>query len=254
MKKKQMWQKAAAILFWLILWQAAAVFMKNSIVFVGPAEMLQSLCEQMQGKEFWVSVANTVIKIMGGFLAAFFGAVLTAGLAFRFNWLKILLEPPITLAKSVPVASFVVLLLILAGSGNLSVYIVLLMVFPIIYINMGQGLERVDKKMLEMARVFGMRPWKQFLYIYRPTFLPFLISGCRVALGMSWKSGIAAEIIGVPAHSIGERLYMAKIYLNTDSLFAWTLVIILLSLAFEKVFLLVLKRLGGKAWKGEAGK
>lgn len=254
MKKKQMWQKAAAILFWLILWQAVAVFMKDSIVFVGPVEMLQSLWEQMLGKEFWVSVGNTIVKIMGGFLAAFFGAVLMAGLAFRYNWLKILLEPLITLAKSVPVASFVVLLLILAGSGNLSVYIVLLMVFPIIYINMGQGLEHVDRKTLEMARVFGMKPWKQFLYIYRPAFLPFLVSGCRVALGMSWKSGVAAEIIGVPAHSIGERLYMAKIYLNTDSLFAWTLVIILLSLVFEKVFLLILKSLGGKTWKGEAGK
>ena len=66
---------------------------------------------------------------------------------------------------------------------------------------------------------------------------------------MSWKSGVAAEIIGVPSYSIGERLYMAKIYLNTDSLFAWTLVIIVLSLIFEKIFLGLLKKTGGKSWK-----
>ncbi|MDO4275815.1 MAG: ABC transporter permease subunit [Eubacteriales bacterium] len=254
MKKTEMWKKAAAVIFWLMIWQAAAILMKNSIVFVGPLEMLHSLWEQMSGNEFWLSVGNTVLKIMGGFLAAFILAVLAAGLAFRWNWFKILLEPLILLAKSVPVASFVVLLLILAGSENLSVFIVLLMVFPIIYVNMGQGLEHVDSKMLEMARVFGMNPWKQFLYIYRPAFLPFLISGSRVALGMSWKSGVAAEIIGVPAHSIGERLYMAKIYLNIDSLFAWTLVIILLSMAFEKLFLWGLKKSGGKVWKGEIRK
>ena len=254
MNKKNLWKKASAVLFWIAVWQIAAVIMKDSIVFVGPADMLRSLWEQMKGKEFWMSVGNSIGKIMGGFLASFFSAVMAAGLAFRFSWLKILLEPVILLAKSVPVASFVVLLLILAGSENLSIFIVFLMAFPILYVNMGQGLEHVDKKMLEMACVFGMKPWKRFLYIYRPAFLPFLVSGAKVALGMSWKSGVAAEIIGVPSHSIGERLYMAKIYLNTESLFAWTLVIILLSMLFERLFLWALKIFGGRAWKGEKGK
>lgn len=249
--KKDLWKKMSAVLFWIVIWQIVSVLMKDSIVFVGPADMLCSLWEQMHGGEFWLSIGNSAAKIMGGFLAAFFSAVLLAWVSFRLHWFKILLEPVVLLAKSVPVASFVVLLLILAGSENLSVFIVILMAFPIIYVNMGQGLERVDPKMLEVARVFGMRPWKRFLYIYRPVFLPFLISGARIALGMSWKSGAAAEIIGVPSHSIGERLYMAKIYLNTESLFAWTLVIILLSMLFERIFLWGLKRFGGKTWKEE---
>lgn len=247
-------KKAAAILFWLCVWQVAAVLMKESIVFVGPLDMLRSLWEQMCGKEFWISTGNSALKIMFGFGTAFGSAVVMAGISFQIKWIKILLDPVVQLAKSVPVASFVVLLLILAGSENLSVFIVFLMVFPIIYVNMGQGLECVDTKMLEMCRVFKMSSWKKFLYIYRPAFLPFLISGSRVALGMSWKSGVAAEIIGIPRHSIGERLYMAKIYLNTESLFAWTLVIILLSLLFEKVFLQILKMLGGKTLKGEGKK
>ena len=251
MTGKETAKKISAAVFWLIIWQLAAMAMKNSIVFVGPADMLRSLGEQIQEKEFWLSVGNSSFKIMGGFLIAFWCAVLTAAAAFRLKWLKILLEPVVQLAKSVPVASFVVLLLILAGSKNLSLFIVFLMVFPIIYVNMGQGLDHVDVQMLEMARVFHMNPWKKFLYVYRPAFLPFLISGSKVALGMSWKSGVAAEIIGVPSHSIGERLYMAKIYLNTDSLFAWTLVIIVLSLAFEKIFLELLKKMGGKSWKGD---
>lgn len=254
MKKNTLWKKAAAILFWLVLWQIAATAMKDSIVFVGPSDMLASLWKQLNGKEFWLSIGRSTWKIMGGFLAAFFCGIVMAGIAFRFRWLKILLEPVILLAKSVPVASFVVLLLILAGSEKLSVWIVFLMVFPIIYVNMGQGLERVDVKMLEMASVFRMRTWKKFLYIYRPAFMPFLASGAKIALGMSWKSGVAAEIIGVPSHSIGERLYMAKIYLNTESLFAWTLVIILLSLVFERLFLWILRKFGGKTWKGEAGR
>lgn len=249
MKKQMIWKKTAAILFWVVIWQITAWIMKDSIVFVGPLEMFRSLWEQVQESEFWISTFSSVLRIMGGFLIAFFAAVIFAGIAFRVVWLKILLEPMVQLAKSVPVASFVVLLLILMGAENLSLAIVILMAFPIIYVNMLQGLECVDQKMLEMANVFGMQPWKRFLYIYRPAFLPFLMSGAKVALGMSWKSGVAAEIIGVPSHSIGERLYMAKIYLNTESVFAWTLVIILLSLIFERIFLWGLKMIGGKTWK-----
>lgn len=243
------WKRAGAVLFWLLVWQGAALLFQNSILFVGPLNMLASLMEQVREPDFWLSLGNSMRKIMGGFLGAFLAGTLLAGASFRFAWLKILLEPVILLQKSVPVASFVVLLLILIGSRNLSVAIVFLTAFPILYTNMMEGLAQVDAKMLEMAEVFHMGPWKRLLYIYRPAFLPFLCSGSKVALGMSWKSGVAAEIIGVPSHSIGERLYLAKIYLDTDSLFAWTLVIICLSLFFEKQFLWCLKKMGGKAWE-----
>lgn len=249
MENRKRWRKAAAIVFWLVLWEAGALLMANSIVFVGPLDMLQSLWQQMGEKVFWISLAGSAGRILGGFLLAFLAGNLCAGLAFRFPWLQDLLEPVILLMKSVPVASFVVLLLILMGSENLAVAVVFLMAFPILYVNMVQGLTHVDGKMLEMARVFHMRPWKRFLYIYRPAFFPFLLSGTKIALGMSWKSGVAAEIIGVPDGSIGERLYMAKIYLNTESLFAWTLVIILISFVFEKLFLFLLKKAGGRAWE-----
>lgn len=246
---RQKLQRTGAVLFWILIWQGAALLFHNSIVFVGPLDMLSSLIKQMSTAIFWQSLFHSMIKIMGGFLCAFLSSLLLSGLAFRFPGLAILLAPVVQLQKSVPVASFVVLLLILIGSENLSIAIVFLMAFPILYINMSEGFRHVDSKMLEMAKIFHMKPWKQFLYIYRPAFLPFLTSGSKIALGMSWKSGVAAEIIGVPANSIGERLYMAKIYLNTDSLFAWTLVIIVLSILFEKLFLWILKKAGGKAWE-----
>ena len=80
-------------------------------------------------------------------------------------------------------------------------------------------------------------------YIFVPALLPYLKSGCRIALGMSWKSGVAAEVIGVPDHSVGEKLYMAKIYLNTGDVLAWTLVIILVSTLFERAVLGILDRM-----------
>ncbi len=233
-------KNAGIILFWFLIWQAASMAVHNSIILVGPLEVFLALWTQAASTDFWKIILLSFGKINLGFLSAFAAGILTGGAAYRFSLFKDLLEPVISLIKSVPVASFVILALIWIGSGNLSVFIAFLVVFPMIYINTLSGFENTDPQLLEMAGVFHMTGFRKLSYIYRPALLPYLISGCRVALGMSWKSGIAAEVIGVPSHSIGEKLYMAKIYLSTADLFAWTLVIILISAAFEKIFLRLL--------------
>lgn len=233
-------KRALMILFWIFLWQAASSALQNNIILVGPLEVLQSLLSQILTMEFWNTIAFSFGKISLGFLLSFIAGILVGGAAFRFPLLEDFLEPPMSLLKSVPVASFIILALIWIGSKNLSLFIAFLVVFPMIYLHTMAGFRSADKKLLEMARVFRMPPVKKLFYIYRPALLPHLISGCRVALGMSFKSGIAAEVIGVPDHSIGEKLYMAKIYLSTADLFAWTLVILVISAAFEALFLWLL--------------
>ena len=95
----------------------------------------------------------------------------------------------------------------------------------------------MDYKLIEMAKVFDMSFMKKFRYIYISQVMPYFRAACGVSLGMCWKAGIAAEIIGIPKGSIGEHLYNAKVYLNTPELFAWTVVIIFVSILFEKLFL-----------------
>ena len=234
--------KISAVLFWLLNWQIAALIWKDSIVFVGPVDMMRALIDQAGSSSFWISIARSFLCIMGGFLAAFAAAALLAVLTAVFPVLGALLEPVVTLQKSVPMASLVVLFLILVGSRYLSVAIVFFMAFPILYTNIGEGITHADPAMLQMAEVFRMPLRSRFLYIYRPAVWPFLLGGGKIAVGMSWKAGVAAEIIGVPSYTIGEHLYLSKIYLNTDSLFAWTLVIIVLSVFTEKTFLWVLRK------------
>lgn len=237
------WQwlrKTVIIGFWLCLWQAAAFFIDNNIILVGPVEVFRCLAGLLFLPDFWKSIAGSFGKISAGFLTAFFSGVLTGSLAWRFSFVRELLNPVISAVKSIPVASFVILSLIWIGSENLSVFIAFLVVFPMIYTGTIAGLSSTDKQLLEMAQVFSMPARKKLWYIYRPALIPYLSSSCNTALGMSWKSGIAAEVIGVPASSIGENLYMAKIYLSTEELFAWTLVIIVISALFEKLFLMLL--------------
>lgn len=237
-------KKAVIILFWLLIWQAVTMAINNDILLTGPLDMIKALKSQAVLADFWKSIGLSFLKISLGFLLAFLAGILTGSAACRYRFIQELLEPVVTLVKSIPVASFVILALIWVGSKNLSVFISFSVVFPMIYINTIAGIESTNPKLLEMARVFSMSGFKKLFYIYRPALLPYLISGCRAALGMSWKSGIAAEVIGVPGHSIGEKLYMAKIYLNTADLFAWTFVIIIISALFEKFFLWLLGLLG----------
>lgn len=237
-------QRALMILLWICLWQAAAFGVGNRILLAGPIQVFKELVSLLPQKAFWLSILMSFQKISAGFLAAFFAGILMGRLAFSLPALKEFLAPAMAFVKSVPVASFVILALIWAGSKNLSVLISFLVVFPIIYTNTIAGLDSTDKDLLEMAQVFGIKGWRKFAGLYWPALLPYLLSGCKIALGMSWKSGIAAEVIGVPEHTIGEQLYLSKIYLDTAGLLAWTLVIIAISTAFEKLFLSLLNQTG----------
>jgi len=240
---KKLIKRGIVILFWIIVWYIAARIINKKIIFVGPADVARSLASQVFTKTFWITIGYSMSRIGLGFMTAFILGVIIGMLAYRYKIIKDLLEPVIVLMKSIPVASFVILALIWIGSANLAVLVGFSIVFPLIYVNTIAGLDNADRKLLEMAQVFKVGGWRQFKYIYEPALLPFLMSGCKTALGMCWKSGIAAEVIGVPARSIGERLYMAKIYLNTADLFAWTIVIIVLSALTEKLLIYLLSQI-----------
>ncbi len=234
-------KKAFIILFWLLVWHLLAFCVDNKILLVTPIQAAVSLANLIVTADFWLTVAGSLVRIAAGFLLGFVSACVLAALAARFQLIEDFLAPVIALLRAVPVASFVVLLLIWWGSAMLAVAICFLIVLPVIYINVLKGLKNADRKLLEMAAVFGMSRTNQFFYIYRSALRPFLESGLKLALGMCWKSGVAAEIIGTPDYSIGERLYMSKIYLDTPGLFAWTTVVIMLSLGFEKLFMALVK-------------
>lgn len=230
-------RKALIILFWLFLWHLLAKWVDNAILLATPIETLKALLALLPKAQFWQSVAGSFLRISAGFLLGFMIAVLLGVLSSCFQTLEEFLSPIMNLFKAVPVASFVVLFLIWWGSSFLAVAICFLIVLPNIYMNTLAGIKNTDRQLLEMAEVFRMPVKNRIFYVYRPALKPFLLSSLKISLGMSWKSGVAAEVIGTPNFSIGEQLYMSKIYLDTAGLFAWTAVVILLSFCFEKLVL-----------------
>lgn len=235
-------KKLAILIIWIGVWFLLDAVIRNDILFAGPVKTLSALAGLAGTADFWLSIATTLLKVVLGFLTGAVCGVVFAALSIRFPLFGDFLSPFVTVLKSVPVVSFVILILIWAGNRTLSYVVCVVVVFPVIYFNALGGFKSADKKLLEAAAVFRMPLRSRIRGIWYPAVMPYIISSFRSALGMSWKSSVAAEVIGQPLHTIGNELYKSKIWLDTPALFAWTLVIVLLSLFFEKAVLKLIQR------------
>lgn len=233
--------KVLAVMLALILWEIAALKIDSQIILVTPVQVLRRLFTIWQEPDFAVTVWFTMYHIVGGFLAGLLCGIVCAVLAYIWKPVEYILWPWMVIIKAVPVATFVVICLIWFTARNLSIFIAFLIVVPVIYQNTLTGLRNVDKGLMEMADSFNMPLFRRIRYIIMPQISSYLVSAGRVTAGMAWKAGVAAEIIGMPRGSVGQMLYMSKIYLDTDDLLAWTVIIVVLSVIFEKLVVLALK-------------
>ena len=237
-----------AVLFWLLVWQGGSMALMaalpgGGLLLASPVQAALRLLELLPSSAFWRAAGNSSLRIFGGFLISCALGVVLAALAAGRPRLQELLAPPVAVVKAVPVASFIILALVWLDSRSLSLFISGLMVFPPVYLNVWEGLRQTDPKLLELARVYRIPLSRRVWGIYLPQVLPYFRSASSLALGLCWKAGAAAEVIGLPAGTIGERLYTAKIYLQTPDLFAWTAVILALAAAFERLFSALTDRL-----------
>ncbi len=245
MKKKLI--TAGCVLFWLILWQVGAMLLDQQILLVSPVQAAVRLFELLPTEDFRRSVLFSSGRILSGFAIGLVGGTALAILAGKLRFVKTLLSPLVSAVKAVPVASITVLALIWVSSKNLSILVSVMIALPIVYSNMLEGIESLDPKLNEMAQLFEVPAWRRFTGVYLSQLLPYFRSAAKLAIGLSWKSGAAAEIIGIPSGSIGEKLYEAKIYLETADLFAWTAAVVLLSWLSEKAFMLLVNIAAGAA-------
>lgn len=241
-----------AVLVWLLVWQGGSMlfrawFPHGQLLLASPVSVLARLGELAGTAVFWRSVGQSAARIFGGFLIGTVLAAVLAVLASASRLLRELLSPAVAAVKAVPVVSFIILALVWLSSEALPVFISALMVFPPVYLNVLAGIAAADGSLLEMAEVFRVPFRRRLTGIYLPAVLPYFRSAVSLALGLCWKAGIAAEVIGLPAGTVGERLYTAKIYFQTPDLFAWTLVVVAVSAVCERLCLALLDALAGKA-------
>lgn len=230
------------IAFWIGVWQIAALVVGQQILLAAPTDVLVRLTELVVTGPFWATVAHSFARIAAGFTLAAVVGVLGAAAAARLRVVDALVTPLLAAVRATPVVSFIILVIMWAGSARLALVISFLMVLPIVYTTVLAGIRNRDAQLLEVAAVFRMPLRRRLPAIDVPAVLPYFIAACQVGLGLAWKSGIAAEVIGLPSGSIGEQLYQAKLYISSPDLFAWTVVIITVAFAFEKAVLVLLAR------------
>ncbi len=234
-------KKIFVLIVYIILWQVLSVVIDNKIVIAGPKEVVNALIEIVQTKLFLTIVLTSIKNILTGFIVAFVVGIIFAFIGLASSFFRMLVEPLMHIFKVVPVASFIILLLIWSGSNGLSLWISFIIALPIIYLNVLEALLSVDKKLVQMADVFRMSITNRVLYLYLLQIKQRIGNASSLALGMCFKAGIAAEVIGVAKNTLGEQIYLSKIYLETDKLFAWTLVIIILSYVLESMIKIIFK-------------
>lgn len=226
-------ERAGVLLVYLLLWMLAARMVDSPLLLPSPQSVLLRLLTLLPRRAFWLTLGGTLLRTLLAYLLGVALAVLLAALCCRFRAADLLLSPLLSAVRATPVTSFIVLALVWLSSARVPVLTGLLMTLPVVYAALTQAVRAVDPRLLEMARVYGFGPLGTLRHVIIPSVLPAFIESCLAAIGLCWKAVVAAEVIGVPKLAVGSRLYEAKIYLETDSLLAWTLTLVLLSVLLE---------------------
>ncbi|MBR1693143.1 MAG: ATP-binding cassette domain-containing protein, partial [Lachnospiraceae bacterium] len=262
MKKKNM-KTAGAILFWLLIWEIVALAVANAIVIATPQAVVKYLIVHVTDRVFYLSIGRSWVRIVAGFVLAFLSGTALAVICYRFHWIRGLFGPLMAAIKATPVAAITVILLLWVSSKRLSVVLCFLLVLPSVYEQLLAGLDHMNPGLLELAYCYRLPFYRRLLTIYRSETAAGLYGSLKACVGLSFKSAVAAEIIAIPLNTMGERLYFAKIHLDTPGVFAWTFVVVLLSAVTERFFLRIfqsamkrtpdgLGRSGGRQERGQS--
>ena len=239
----------AVAAFWLAAWMLLAALVAQPLILPGPGTVALALLRLVCDASTWAILASSGARILGGLvLAAVCGGVL-AGVSSRSRAFARLVAPALSFVKATPVACVVVLLLIWLGSARVSIAAVFLMALPGVYFSLVEGLAQVDKPLEQMFRLHGVRGWRLFCAHTWREVLPFVLSCARAVIGMGWKAGVAAELIGMAVGTVGERIYQAKLLIETADLLAWTVLVVAASWACERALVWLLRVSGPAAWR-----
>ena len=234
----------AALFFWIGLWALLSRKIGLEFVLPSPLAVAKRLWELLQTSDFYKTLLFSFLRILTGFAAGVISGAVLGFSAAKWRPVDALISPAMTVIRSTPVASFIIVVILLMDKEFVSSFICFLMVLPVVYQNVVLGIRKIDPHLLEMASVFRIQKSVRLKQIEIPSVLPFFLSSVKLAIGLAWKAGVAAEVLSLPKISIGKRIFEAKNMLESADVYAWTVAIILISVAFEKLFSLLWKKRG----------
>ena len=241
--KRKLLQTALIALIYLAVWEAGSLLVGKELLLPSGFATLSRLAILLTKGETWLYAGLTLLRIMSGYVLGVLAGVLLAVLTARSRFAEALLSPLRAIVKASPVTSFILLALLWFSSDLVPLFISFLMVVPMVWTATAEAILQTDVRLVEMAKLYGLSRWQIVKKIYVPSVLPQFLAACTTSLGFAWKSGVAAEIIALPQKSIGFRLYQSKLRIETVDLFAWTLIIVVLSMLLEWLLVKSMRRI-----------
>ena len=231
-----------SLAFWLLVWQVAAVAVDHQYFLPDIPTTLSALANVVTGKDFLLSVLYTFTRVLTGLTLGTLIGIAIAVLTHKSEVLHSIIAPALSVIKATPVATIIIILWVTLDGNSLAITVSFLMVMPIIWQNMSEGLRKIDKSLIEVSDVFELTLKERAKILIFPSLLRYFIPAFITSVGFAWKSEIAAEIIANTRDSIGHGINGAKQEFNSPEVFAWTLIIVLFSIALEWVLKKLLKR------------
>ena len=229
-------------LFWLLLWQLISLLVNNSYFLPSPLDTALSLFRLFCEPSFYTVALLSLLRVIIGLLLGVTVGIGLAIVAHAFSFVRAVISPLVSVIKAMPVATFIIILWITLRGSSLSVFIGFMMVMPIIYQNLLDGYDAIDKSLYEVTEVFEFSERKRFKLLVFPTLFSYFCPALITSIGLAFKSQIAAEIIAYTKNSIGQFIFDAKYDLQTDRVFAWAAVIVAFSILLEFVTKKLLRR------------
>lgn len=226
----------ASIFTLLFIWKVSAVLIDADIILPPPEVVLKALFKIMFSSNFVLKLGSTLGRGLLGFLISYVSGIIVGTTAGIFPKFRGLVKPFISIIRTIPVISVILLALIWFNVDFVPVFVAFLMAFPIVAGNITEGITTVDRELIEMANIYKVPLKKQIFNIYLPSIMPFIFAGASLSLGIIWKVVVAAEVLSQPQWGVGTSLNEAKTFLITKEVFAWTLVAIFLSFITEVTF------------------
>ncbi|TFG63301.1 MAG: ABC transporter permease subunit [Spirochaetales bacterium] len=237
----------------LCIWKVFALILKAEIILPPPETVLLQMIRLFGTYSFWQSVGATLFRGLFGFFLSAAAGLLTGVAAGMSRPLYLLLKPLLSVIKTTPVMSIVIIALIWFTAGSVPVFTAFLVAYPVIAGNVMEGIRNVDKNLIKMAEVFRVPRKRVLSQLYLPSTLPYFAAGASTSLGLTWKVIIAGEVLAQPLRGLGTGLIQAKQYLETAEVFAWTVCAIILSAGTEGLFNFLLDRIPWKRRDPNAG-
>ncbi len=227
-------KKIFIIIFWFCVWEIAAAIIAQPLYLPSAILTFKTLIDLILHTHFWQSVLATFLRVVIGLIISFIIGISLAVISSKCSFIRLLFSPFLSTMKAIPTMSIIIIALVWLSTNLVPVFVCFVLCFPIFYTNTLNGINNIDKNLIELCTIYKISSRKKLYELIIPSVKPYILSAIMICIGLAWKSIIAAEVLSAPKFSMGYKLYTTKMYLDIPELFAWTIAVVSFSIIIEK--------------------